>query len=319
MRYLRSAKVVAGLSILLLFVLVALFGPMIAPHSANWQASTSAYTPLSPSGRFWLGTDVEQHDLFSQVLAGGRDTLLISLLAGVIATVLSVVIGVTAGYVGGLVDDLLSALTNIFLALPGLLLLMVALKALPSNDTGNPLIIGAVIAATAWAWGARVLRAQTLSLRNQDYVEAARVIGERKPRIIMFEIVPNLLPILASSFIFTVIYGIGAYATLAWLGLIGGNAVTWGTMLFQAQNHGALIAGFWWWYAPPALCVAAVGVALALLNFGIDEIVNPRLTSARSSRGHRVRFVLGLTPVVRTPAPLAGTDLPLELPEEAAK
>jgi peptide/nickel transport system permease protein len=319
MRYLRSAKVVVGLSILVLFVLVALFGPLIAPHSADWQASTSAFAAQPPSSRFWLGTDVQQHDLFSQLLSGGRDILLISLMAGVVATLLSVLIGVTAGYVGGIVDDLLSALSNIFLALPGLLILMVVLKALPQNMTSNPVTIGAVIALTAWAWGARVLRAQTLTLRNQDYVEAARVIGERKPRIILFEIVPNLLPILASSFIFTVIYGIGTYATLAWLGLVGGNTVTWGTMLFNAQNYGALISGWWWWYAPPALCVAAVGVALALLNFGIDEIINPRLTSARGSRGHRVRFVLGLTPVVRTPAPLAGTDLPLELPEEAAK
>ena len=319
MRYLRSTKVVIGLGILVLFVLMALFGPLVAPHSADWQASTSDFKALSPSGRFWLGTDVQQHDLFSQLLAGGRDTLLISLLAGLIATVLSVLIGVTAGYVGGLVDDLLSALTNIFLALPGLLILMVVLRALPQDMTSNPLTIGAVIALTAWAWGARVLRAQTLTLRNQDYVEAARVIGERKPRIIVFEIVPNLLPILASSFIFTVIYGIGTYATLAWLGLIGGNSVTWGTMLFNAQQQGALISGWWWWYAPPALCVAAVGVALALLNFGIDEIINPRLTSARGTRGHRIRFVLGFTPVVRTPAPRPTAELTPDLTKEVVQ
>jgi len=199
---------------------------------------------------------------------------------------------------------------------------MVVLKALPQDLTGNPLTIGAVIATTAWAWGARVLRAQTLALRNQDYVEAARVIGERTPRIILFEIVPNLLPILASSFIFTVIYGIGTYATLAWLGLIGGGSVTWGTMLYEAQKAGALTTGTWWWYAPPALCVAAVGIALALLNFGIDEIINPRLTSARSARGargHRVRFVLGLTPVVRTPAPRIAADLTLDLKKEVAQ
>ncbi|QMU67982.1 ABC transporter permease [Streptacidiphilus sp. P02-A3a] len=319
MRYLRSTKVILGLAILVLFVLIALFGPMLAPHSAHWQASTTADTPLPPSGRFWFGTDVQQHDLFSQVLAGGRDTLLISLLAGVIATALSVLVGVTAGYLGGIVDDLLSALTNIFLALPGLLILMVVLKALPLDLTGNPLTIGAVIALTAWAWGARVLRAQTMTLRSQDYVEAAQVIGERKPRIIIFEIVPNLLPILASSFIFTVIYGIGTYATLAWLGLIGGSTVTWGTMLYNAQVGGALISGWWWWFIPPALCVAAVGVALSLLNFGIDEIINPRLTSARGTRGHRVRFVLGLTPVVRTATAAPAADLSLDLKKEVAQ
>jgi peptide/nickel transport system permease protein len=322
MTFLRSRKVLVGLGILVFFMLVALFGPLVAPHTAQWQASTSAFAAHGPTGRFWLGTDVEQHDVFSQLLSGGRDTLLISLLAGAIATVLSVTIGVTAGYVGGVVDDLLSALTNIFLALPGLLILMVVLRALPQDLTGNPLTIGGVIALTAWAWGARVLRAQTLALRNQDYVEAARVIGERTPRIILFEIVPNLLPILASSFIFTVIYGIGTYATLAWLGLVGGSSVTWGTMLHEAQIQGALITGQWWLFAPPALCVAAVGVALALLNFGIDEIINPRLTSARGargSRGHRVRFVLGLTPVVRTSAPLVAPDITLDLKKEVAQ
>lgn len=310
MRYLRSFKLIAGLVILGFFVLMAVFGPLVAPHGAKWQASTVVNTVHHPSGHYLLGTDVQQHDILSQVLSGGRATLLVSLLAGLIATVLSVLIGVTAGYLGGLADDLLSALTNIFLALPGLLILMVVLKALPQHLTGNPLTIGMVIALTAWAWGARVLRAQTLALRNEDYVDSARVIGERRPRIILFEIVPNLLPILASSFIFTVIYSIGSYATLAWLGLFGGNSVTWGTMLYNAQTQGALISGWWWWYAPPALCVAAVGVGLALLNFGIDEIINPRLTSARGSRGSKVRFVLGLTPVVRTAQPAPAVPAP---------
>ncbi|MEY9968683.1 peptide/nickel transport system permease protein [Streptacidiphilus sp. MAP12-16] len=295
----RSPKVIVGASILVVFALVAIFGPMLAPHAADWQASTSSSTPQPPSGTFLLGTDQQQHDVFSQVLAGGRDTLLIAFFAGAVATFLSVLVGVTAGYVGGWVDEALSILANIFLALPGLLILMVAMRPLPVKDTNNPLIIGTVIALTAWAWGARVLRAQTLALRNQDYVESARVIGERKPRIIVFEILPNLLPILASSFIFTVIYGIGAYVSLSWLGVINPASATWGTMLNSAQSSSAMIAGYWWWYAPPALCVALVGIALALLNFGIDEIINPRLRSARTNR-KGVSYTLGLTPVLRT-------------------
>ncbi|SEL64276.1 ABC transporter permease, partial [Streptacidiphilus jiangxiensis] len=179
-RLLRSPKVATGSLILLFFVLLAAFGPMAAPHSPDWRASRLDNVPHPPSGQFWLGTDVQQHDLFSQLLAGGRDTLLIAFVAGGIATVLSVIVGVSAGYLGGKADEVLSILTNIFLALPGLLILMVVMKMMPDGDTGNPLLIGAVIALSAWAWGARVLRAQTLALRNQDYVESARVVGESR-------------------------------------------------------------------------------------------------------------------------------------------
>lgn len=309
-RMLRSRKVATGLVLLLLLVLLAVFGPYIAPHSPDWQANRTSGLPLGPSGDHWLGTDQQQHDLFSRLLAGGRDTLLISFLAGALANVLSVVVGVTAGFLGGIADEVLSALTNIFLALPGLLILMVIMKPLPPEDTSNPLLIGSVIALTAWAWGARVLRAQTMAMRSQDYVESSRVIGERTWRIILFEVVPNLLPILASAFIFTVIYGIGTYTALAWLGVISPASVTWGTVLNEAQGSGAAINGYWWWYLPPALAVALVGIALALINFGIDEITNPRLTSARTRRRDRIRFTLGLTPVLRTAgqAPAADGD-----------
>ncbi|RKE16854.1 ABC transporter permease [Streptomyces sp. TLI_171] len=306
-RMLRSRKVAVGLVLLLALLLLALFGPLLAPHSPDFQANRSSGLPLAPSAEHWLGTDQQQHDLFSRLLSGGRDTLLISFLAGALANVLSVLVGVTAGYLGGLADEVLSALTNIFLALPGLLILMVIMKPLPPAETSDPLLIGSVIAVTAWAWGARVLRAQTMALRGQDYVEASKVIGERTWRIIVFEVVPNLLPILASAFIFTVIYGIGTYTALAWLGVISPASVTWGTVLNEAQASGAAINGYWWWYLPPALAVALVGIALALINFGIDEITNPRLSSARGGRAAKVHFRLGLTPVLRAAGPSSKT------------
>jgi peptide/nickel transport system permease protein len=290
-------KVIAGAAILAFFILLAVIGPFVAPHSADWQASTTNPLPQAPSAHLLLGTDNRQHDLFSQFLLGGRSTLLIAFVAGLIATVLSVLFGVTAGYVGGMVDEVLSILANIFLALPGLLILMVIMRPLPPQDTANPVLIGAVVAFTSWAYGARALRAQTLSLRNRDYVDSARIIGERRPRIIVAEILPNLLPILASSFIFTVIYGMGVYVALCYLGVINPASASWGTMIENAESQSAMIANQWWWYAPPALAVAFVGIGLALLNFGIDEIINPRSRSARSGR-RRVKFILGLTPVV---------------------
>lgn len=292
-------KVQVGAAITVFFIVVAAFGPELAPHAAAWVANTTDGTPRAPSGSLWLGTDNTQHDLYSQLLIGSRSTLLISFLAGLIATVLSVAVGVSSGYIGGVTDEVLSIVTNIFLALPGLLILMVIVSPLPPGDKSNSLVIGFVVAVSSWAYGARALRAQTLSLRDQDYVVSARVIGERRPRIVVFEILPNLLPIVAASFIFTVIYGMGVYVALCYLGVVSPASGSWGTMLETAQGNGAIEANQWWWYLPPALCVALVGIGLALLNFGIDEIINPRLRSSRSKR-RDVKFQLGLTPVVRS-------------------
>src|ERR1051326_4644088 len=176
-RITRSPKIITGAVIIAFFVFIAIFGPTLAPHPADWQASTSSAFAQPPSSKFWLGTDRQQHDILSQMLSGGRSTMIIAFVAGIVASFLSILFGVTAGYIGGVVDEILSIIANIFLALPGLLILMVVIKPLPAGDTDNPVLIGAVIALTAWAYGARVLRAQTLALRDQDSVESARGIS----------------------------------------------------------------------------------------------------------------------------------------------
>ena len=302
----RSPKVLIGLGLLLVFVVLAVVGPLIAPYNPSADLAASG-TPQAPSAAHWLGTTQTQQDVLSQLLTGGRSTIVVAFLAGVVATVIAVVVGVTAGYLGGLADDLLSMLANIFLVMPALLLLIVIFGFLPASS--NDLLIGAIIALTGWAWGARVLRAQTLSLRNRDYVESARITGESTVRIIGWEIVPNLLPIIASSFLFTVLYGVGTYTAIAYLGLVNIDPHwSWGGMLFWAQSVNAQVNGYWWWYIPPGLAVALLGTALALLNFGIDEFINPRLRAAGMTRrrarqaGIPARFPLGVTPVVRLPA-----------------
>ena len=136
---------------------------------------------------------------------------------------------------------------------------------------------------TGWAWGARVLRVQTLTLRNRDYVDSARLIGESGWRIITSEILPNLTPIVASSFLFTVLYAVGTYSALSFLGLVNPNW-NWGGMLFYAQLSNAELTGYWWWFIPPGLAIALLGTALVLLNFGIDEFINPRLRVAGLTR-----------------------------------
>jgi peptide/nickel transport system permease protein len=299
----HSPKIITGVTLLGIFVFLAIFGSVLSPYNPGTVTSTTSGVPHPPSAAHLLGTTNIQQDVLSQLLSGTGPIMLVAFLAGAVATVLGVVIGVCAGYFGGLVDDLLSLLINVSLVLPALPLLIVLTGFLGSSSSANDPLIALIIAITGWAWGARVLRVQVLSLRNQDFVESARLIGERSWRIIAFETMPSLIPIIASSFLFTVIYAIGTYASIAFLGLINSSHWSWGTMLFWAQSEHAVQSGWWWWFLPPGLAIALLGTSLALLNFGIDEFINPRLRAAGLSRkaargsGLPRRFRLGLTPV----------------------
>jgi peptide/nickel transport system permease protein len=303
----KSIKIRVGLALALFFTLLAIIGPYIAPFDPNASLTTTSGIPQAPSIHHLLGTTQVQQDVLSQLLAGGRSTILVSLIAGIVATALAVIFGVSAGYYAGWLDDLLSMLANIFLVLPALPLLIVIFGFLSKSAAPNDLLIGLVISITGWAFGARVLRAQTLSMRNRDYVVSAKIIGERGWRIMMFEILPNLVPIVATSFLFTVIYGVGAYTALSFLGVISVSHWSWGTMLYWAQSAQAAqqVHIEWWWFLPPGLAVGLFGTALALLNFGIDEFINPRLRAAGLSKrglkraGLPSRVQIGLTPVVR--------------------
>jgi oligopeptide/dipeptide ABC transporter ATP-binding protein len=328
----RSPKVIAGLAIMAPFVLLALIGRWIAPYSPNATDSqnwvqhilvdgTGPGTnfpaqyyplPLPPSAAHWLGTTVFAQDVWSQVLAATQATLFVGLLAAAIATVLSILFGVTAGYLGGGADEGLSLVANVFLAIPGIPLLIVLADYVPSAGS-SVLLVAAIIAVTTWAYTSRTLRAQTLSLRNRDFVEASRVSGESRLRIILVEVLPNLVPIVAASFLFTTLSAVGAYVALAFLGLAGSPTSSppglwnWGEMLREGFANNAVRGGWWWWWAPPGLCVALLGTGLALLNFGIDEFINPRLRAAGLSRqtarkaGISLRPKLGMTPVARHP------------------
>ncbi len=301
----RSPKVILGLIILGFFLILMVIGPYLAPFSPD---NTSFDPNLTPSMHHWFGTTSLGQDIFSQTLVGARATMIVALVAGLVATMLSMVVGISAGYIGGYTDDGLSLMSNVFLALPGLPLLIVIDSYLPADSRSNSLVIGLIISLTGWAWGARVLRAQTMSLRNRDFVESSRIIGEKRLRIMFSEIAPNLLPILASSLLFTILYSIGAYVTLAYIGLTSTSVWNWGTMLFWAQANNAPLSGEWYWFIPPGICIALVGTSLALLNFGIDEFINPRLRAGGLSSRQRRRLGLprrqrlGLTPVLRSVA-----------------
>src|SRR5579862_8037609 len=208
-RLLRSPKILVGLCLTGVFGILAIIGPLLAPDNPNTSVSTTAGTPMPPSTAHWLGTTQVQQDVLSQLLVGGRSTILVSLVAGAAATALAVLFGVTAGYFGGWADDLLSMLANIFLVLPALPLLIVIFGFLGRGANPNDVVIGVIISVSGWAYGARQLRVQTLSMRRRDFVDSARIIGEKSWRIMTFEILPNLIPVVATSFLFTVIYGVG--------------------------------------------------------------------------------------------------------------
>ncbi len=305
-KLLRSPKIIIGLCLSGLFVILAIIGPLVAPYNPNTSVSTTNGTPMPPSAAHWLGTTQVQQDVLSQLLVGGRSTILVSLIAGVAATVLAMVFGVTAGYFGGSADDLLSMLANIFLVLPALPLLIVVFGFLGRGANPNDIVIGVIISITGWAFGARQLRAQTLSMRSRDFIDSARIVGEKSWRIMTHEILPNLVPVVATTFLFTVIYSVGTYTALSFLSVISLSHWSWGTMLYWAQSAQAAqqVRLEWWWFLPPGMAVGLFGTGLALLNFGIDEYVNPRLRAAGIT-GRRARRAglprrpkLGLTPVL---------------------
>ncbi|MCW3844212.1 ABC transporter permease [Micromonospora yasonensis] len=302
-RFLANAKAATGVVILAVYGLFAIIGQWVAPYDPDARSSDVLQ---APSARHWFGTTHLGQDIFSQILVGARSVMVVGLIAGVLATILSILIGVTAGYLGGAADEGLSALSNVFLVIPALPLIIIVTSIV---DQASDTLVALIIGCTSWAWGARVLRAQTLSLRRRDYVEAARATGERTGRIILFEILPNLTAIIASGFVGTVIFAVMSEITLAFIGISSISSWNWGTILFWAQGQQALAQGAWWWFVPAGLAIALLGTALALINFGIDEFVSPRLRSAgrtriRTADGRTARMRVGFTPVLAPTRPV---------------
>ncbi|HTI13016.1 MAG TPA: ABC transporter permease [Dictyobacter sp.] len=266
----KSKKVAIGCSIVLIFVLVAIFGPFFIHQDPNLM---TANADAAPSAAHLLGTTTTGQDIFSQLIVGTRSSIFWGLVTGVAVTFVSIVVGLIGGYFGGMIDEILSLVTNVFLVLPALPLAIVLASYFPRG----PVTVSLVITLTSWAWGARVLRAQTMSMRSREFVAAARSCGESTFRLIFFEIFPNEISIVAANFVSTTLYVILASASLEFLGLGNANIVTWGSMFYWAQTANALFSGLWWWFVPPGLCIALLGAGLSLINFGIDEIADPRL------------------------------------------
>ena len=286
-----NQKALTGSVIILLFILAAILGPFLLQSPTDFLS-----TPLSPpSSDNIFGTNGQGQDVFAQTIFGSRQTLLVGFSAGFLVVVIGALIGGIAGFYGGKVDDVLSLLINIFLVMPGLPLMVILASWLPPS----PGTLLSVLVLTGWAWNARVIRSQMMTFRNRDFVSAAIVSGEANIRIIVVEIMPRMLSLLASSFIGASIYAIGAQVGLEFLGLGDISTVTWGTNLYWASNDLALLTESWWTFVPTGLSIAIVSFALTLINFGIDEVSNPRLISERLWRSKVPKELIhhGITPV----------------------
>ncbi|HYL40588.1 MAG TPA: ABC transporter permease [Candidatus Binatus sp.] len=277
----RNRKATLGVLLLVGITFVALFPWLIAPGDPKAAIYDSS---LGPTPGHPLGTTQIGEDVFTQLVYGTRLTLVITVVVGLLTTVLSVVVGLTAAYLGGLADRTLSLLTDVFLIIPTLPLLIVLSAYL--SGSGTIAIIG-VLTITGWAFGARQLRAQGLSMRTRDFLEAARARGEGSPYIILMEILPNMLSLVVATFLGSTTYTVATAAGLQFLGLGNSNDITWGTMLHFAQQNGALWSGNALWALAPGAAVALLGTALALLNYAFDELTNPALRPVRrrSTRG----------------------------------
>lgn len=272
---LANPKAAVGAVIVGVFLLLAVFGPWIAPANPN-QRVAAPHQP--PSAEHVLGSTRMGRDVLSQTIHGTRTSLLVGFSAGLLVTLIGVAVGVTAGYAGGRVDEGLNLATNIVLVIPNLPLMLVLASFI---GQAGPFVIAAIIGLTSWGWAARVVRAQTLSLRQRDYVLAAELLGEPAWRIVLVELLPNLTSIIGFTFIGSVLYAVTTEATLEFLGLGDPLAVSWGTMLYHAQSTSALLVGAWWEIAAPGLALVIFGAGLSLLNFALDEVANPRLRTLR--------------------------------------
>ncbi len=278
-----NGKATAGAVLLVIFILVALFPGVIAHDNPNAEIYPRS---LGPSLRHLLGTTSFGQDIYAQVVWGTRPVLLIAFGVGIGATLIAMLVGVAAAYLGGAWDGSLSLVTDVLLVIPLFPLLIIIGSYLHGVGT---LVMIVVITATGWSFTARQLRSQALSLRNRDFLQAARVRGERSLYIIVVEIIPTMTSLLVASFLTNALYAVLFSSSLQFIGL-GNPAVTsWGTMLYWAEQEEAFQIGLPLWIIAPGLCIVALGAAFALLNYAFDEIGNPALRSARSMRGKRVK------------------------------
>ncbi|HET9168687.1 MAG TPA: ABC transporter permease [Actinospica sp.] len=284
----KNRKALIGLVLFGIIAIVAIFPGLFASRSA--ADTIGGFSPnLGVSTAHLLGTTSYGQDIFSQLVYGARQVLVIALVAGAFATVLSVLIGITAAYMGGFVDEVLSLFTNVVLILPTFPLMIILAR---YAGTSNWVMI-IVLVVTGWSYGANQMRAQALSLRNRDFLEAARVRGERRIYIILFEMMPTMTSLIVANFLGSALYSVLAASGLQFIGLGDKTSDSWGTMLYWADSQEALQAGNALWIIAPGLAIAVLSAAFALMNYAFDEIGNPALRPVRRKDVRRPKKAAG--------------------------
>lgn len=276
---LRNPKSRLGLLMVGFMIVVAVIAPWISvsdPNAFNFYAAKQA-----PSWHHLMGTTDQGSDIFSQVVLGARRSLLLGAAAGAIATVVAAVLGITAAYVGGIVDEIVNLLTNVFLTIPAIPLLIVISGYLKARGLWTMVF---VIAAVLWAFEARILRGQALSLKNRDFVLAAKAAGESTPRIVFGELMPNMVSRIAAAFVLVFYIALLVDAGLEFLGLGDMGATSWGVTIYWAQVNSTVLQGEWWPFFFPSLALSFTVLGLVLVLAGIDELSNPRLRTLRKKQ-----------------------------------
>jgi len=271
---LRSKKFLISVSILLVLLVIAIVGPMLDPTDPLLQNGAHVMAPPSFHDGTWFGTTIFGEDVFSQFCNGLRASFFIGFLGGGFAALLGMAIGFTAGYKGGWIDEILNMLTNVFLVIPTLAVLLVITAYLSARGV---LFEAVFIGATSWPWAARAIRAQTFSLRSRDFIDLARLSGRGGWKVIVFEIAPNMSSYLFLTYILLFGGAILIAASLDFIGLGPMGAMSLGLMMFNAVTSASLVLGMWWWFVPPGIGIMALVGALYVMNVGLDEIFNPKL------------------------------------------
>ena len=268
---LRNTKLLAGLTVVLVFLILALVGPGLADKD---PLAFEGIPSQPPSSEAWLGTTSAGQDVFAQFVYGLRASFLVGAVGGGIAAVIGMLVGFTAGYRGGLVDDLLNMLTNVVLVIPTFAVLIIVAAYLKVRGY---LVEALFIGFTSWPWAARAVRAQTFSLVSRDFVDIARLSGRSSRQIITREIAPNMSSYLLMMFILLFGGAVLIGATLDFIGLGPSNAMSLGLMMNNAVLWSALQLGYWWWFIPPGVGIMAIVGGLYVMNVGLDEVFNPKL------------------------------------------
>ena len=269
---LRTPKLLLGLILLGALLLLGLLGPQFIDVDKARPISVPTNRP--PSAEFPLGTDSGGRDMLAVIIVGTPQTLRMGLLAGTVGVLLGASLGLLAGYFGGRVDMVISTATDTMLTIPPLAILLVVAASVRTMSVENMAII---IALLSWMFPARTIRAQVLSLREQPYVHMARLGGLSDIRIIFEEIMPNILPLAAASFVGATSGAVLAGIGLEVLGMGPQRTPTLGMTIYWAQLYSALIRGLWWWWLPPIIVLIVLFVGLFLVSAAMDEFVNPRL------------------------------------------